>query len=578
VLTRLIWTYLRPFRRQLAAVVGLQLVGVVCSLLLPRLNAAIIDNGVTHGDTGYILRVGGAMLAIAAINVACSVGAVYYGARAAMGYGRDLRAAIVHHVGSLSAREVGHFGAPSLITRTTNDVQQIQMLVLMITTMLVMAPIMCVGGIVMTVREDVSLSRLLLVAVPLLAGSVTVIIARMVPRFRIMQPLIDGLNRVLREQINGMRVIRAFVREDAEAARFEGANAALTRVALEVGRLQILMWPTIMLVFNLSSIAVLWFGGHRVANGGMQVGEMTAFISYLMQILVAVMFATFMGIWIPRASVSADRIGELLAMPSSVAPPANPIAPPGPRGLVELRGVDYQYPGAEAPVLRSIDLIAKPGEVTALIGSTGAGKTTLLELIPRLVDAMVGSVRIEGADVRDIELEALWSRIGMVPQRPYLFSGTVASNLRFGKPDATDDELWAALAIAQAKDFVEAMADKLDAPIAQGGTNVSGGQRQRLSIARALLRAPSIYLFDDSFSALDLATEARLRAALRASTKNATVILVAQRVASIVDAEQIIVLDGGAVIGRGTHVELLRTCPTYAEIATSQSQGAKEAA
>ena len=578
MLTRLIWTYLRPYSRKIAAVVGLQLVGVACSLLLPRLNAAIIDRGVTTGDTSYILTMGAIMLAIAGVNALCSIAAVYYGAGAAMGYGRDLRGAIVHHVGSLSAREVGVFGAPSLITRTTNDVQQIQMLVLMIMTMLVMAPIMCIGGIAMTVREDPSLSLLLVVAVPVLAGSVMVIIARMVPKFRVMQPLIDAVNRVLREQINGMRVIRAFVREDVEAARFEDANAALTKVALQVGRLQILLWPTVMLVFNLSSIGVLWFGGHRVASGAMEVGQMTAFISYLMQILVAVMFATFMGIWVPRAAVSAERINELLATPSSVVPPANPITPPGPRGLVELRGVDYQYPGAEAPVLTKLDLVARPGEVTALIGSTGAGKTTLLELIPRLVDATAGAVMIEGADVREIALESLWSRIGMVPQRPYLFSGTVASNLRFGKPDATDEELWAALATAQAKDFVEEMPGKLDAPIAQGGTNVSGGQRQRLSIARALLHAPSIYLFDDSFSALDLATEARLRAALRATTKDATMIVVAQRVASIVDAEQIIVLDGGAIVGRGTHAELLRTCPTYLEIATSQEYVSREAA
>ena len=578
MLSRLIWTYLRPFRRALAAVIALQLVGVVCSLLLPRLNAAIIDHGVTTGDTTYILKSGGVMLAIAAVQVVCTIAAVYYGAGAAMGYGRDLRAAIMNHVGSLSAREVGTFGAPSLITRTTNDVQQIQMLVLMVMTMLVMAPIMCVGGIVMTIREDPSLSRLLIVAVPLLAGSVTVIIARMVPQFRVMQPLIDAVNRVLREQINGMRVIRAFVREDAEAARFEDANAKLTAVALRVGRLQILMWPVIMLVFNASSVAVLWFGGHRVASGGMGVGEMTAFISYLMQILVSVMMATFMGIWIPRAAVSAERINELLTTPSSVVPPARPVTPTGPRGLVELRGVDYQYPGAEAPVLRAIDLVARPGEVTAIIGSTGAGKTTLLELIPRLVDATAGAVMIEGSDVREIELEALWSRIGMVPQRPYLFSGTIASNLRFGKPDATDDELWTALTVAQAKDFVEAMPNKLDAPIAQGGTNVSGGQRQRLSIARALLRAPSVYLFDDSFSALDLATEARLRAALRATVRDATMILVAQRVASIVDADQIIVLEGGAIVGRGTHAELMQTCPTYAEIATSQAQTTQVAA
>ncbi|HZL20830.1 MAG TPA: ABC transporter ATP-binding protein [Polyangia bacterium] len=578
MLRRLLSTYLRPFRRSLAAATALQLVGVACTLLLPRLNAAIIDRGVTPGDTGYIFRAGAVMLGIAAVQVVCTIAAVYFGARAAMGYGRDLRGAIMHHVGGLSAREVGHFGAPSLITRTTNDVQQIQTLVLMITTMLLMAPIMCIGGIVMTVHEDVSLSRLLLVAVPVLAGSVSVIIARMVPQFRLMQPIIDTVNRVLREQIGGMRVVRAFVREDVEAARFEDANAALTRTALHVGRLQILMFPTITLVFNASSVAVLWLGGHRVASGGMDVGQMTAFISYLMQILLAVMMATFMAIFIPRAAASAERIGELLATPSSVVPPIHPVVPAGPPGLVELRAVSYRYPGAEAPVLRGIDLQARPGEITAIIGSTGAGKTTLLELVPRLVDATAGTVAVAGTDVRQIELSALWAGIGMVPQRPYLFAGTVATNLRFGKPEATDAELWAALAIAQATDFVEAMPGRLDAPIAQGGTNVSGGQRQRLSIARALLRKPAIYLFDDSFSALDLATEARLRAALREVTKHAAVILVAQRVASIADAAQILVLEGGAIVGRGTHAELLATCPTYAEIAKSQSDGGQVAA
>ena len=578
MLLRLIWRYLRAFRSSVYAVIGLQLIAVVCSLLLPRINATLIDDGVTHGDTGYILTSGGIMVAVSAVQVVASFAAVLYGSRASMGFGRDLRAAIMHHVGSLSAREVGKFGAPSLITRTTNDVQQIQTLVLMGMTMLVMAPIMCVGGIVMAVKEDASLSRLLLVAVPLLAGSVGVIISRMVPQFRKMQPLLDTVNRVLREQINGMRVVRAFVREDVEARRFDDANDALTRTALRAGRMQILMFPTVMLIFNASSLAVNWFGGHRVADGGFEVGEISAFGGYLMQILWAVMMATFIAIMVPRAAVSAERIEELLSTPSSVVPPAKPVVPSGPRGLLELRGVDYKYPGAEAPVLRGIDLVAKPGEITAIIGSTGAGKTTLLDLVPRLVDVTAGVVAIEGTDVREIELEALWSRIGMVPQRPYLFSGTIATNLRFGKPDATDDELWNALAIAQAKDFVEAMPLKLDAPIAQGGTNVSGGQRQRLSIARALLREPAIYLFDDSFSALDLATEARLRAALRATTKNATVILVAQRVASIVDADQIIVLDGGQIVGRGRHGDLLATCPTYNEIATSQSQGAKEAA
>ena len=577
MLIRLLRNYLRPFYGALAIVIGLQLVATIASLYLPSLNADIIDGGVTTGDTGYILRTGGVMLLVAGLQIVCTITAVYFGARSAMGYGRDLRAAIVRHVGALSAREVGRFGAPSLITRSTNDVQQIQMLVLMGATMLVMAPIMCVGGIVMALREDSSLSKLLLIAVPLLATSVSVIIARMVPQFRAMQPRIDTVNRVLREQINGMRVIRAFVRERSEATRFDGANAELTATALRVGKLQALMFPTVLLVFNASQIAVLWFGSHRVAAGSLQIGALTAFLSYLMQILVAVMMATFMTVMIPRAAVCAERIVELLDTASSVVPPANPIVPTGTPGTVELRGVEYRYPGAEAPVLRAIDLVAKPGQITAMIGSTGAGKTTLLELIPRLVDPTAGEIFVEGTNIRDIELEALWSRIGMVPQRPYLFSGTIATNLRFGNPDATDDELWQVLEVAQAREFVEAMPLKLDAPIAQGGTNVSGGQRQRLSIARALLRRPSIFLFDDSFSALDLATEAKLRAALRTSISTACVIMIAQRVASIIDADQIIVLDGGAIVGRGTHAELLASCPTYAEIATSQLD-AKDAA
>jgi ATP-binding cassette subfamily B protein len=562
--------YLRPYRRELLAVIGLQLVATIASLFLPSLNADIIDRGVSTGDPGFIARTGGIMLAISAVQILCSVAAVYFGARTAMAYGRDLRADIFHRVGAFSAREVGRFGAPSLITRTTNDVQQVQMLVLMGATMIVVAPIMCVGGIVMALREDLTLSRLLLVAVPVLAGSVGIIISRMVPQFRAMQPRIDTVSRVLREQITGMRVVRAFVREGEEAARFGDANAELTATALRVGKLQALMFPTIMLVFNASSVAVLWFGSERVAGGSLQIGALTAFLSYLMQILVAVMMATFMTIMIPRAAVCADRIIEVLDTTSSVVPPMTPVIPTGTRGELALRGVEYRYPGAELAVLSDLTFDARPGQVTAIIGSTGAGKTTLLELIPRLIDATAGTVSVEGTDVRQLELEALWARIGMVPQRPYLFSGTVATNLRYGNPVATDDELWAALEIAQAREFVEAMPLQLDAPIGQGGTNVSGGQRQRLSIARALLRRPSIYLFDDSFSALDLATEARLRAALRPLTADATVIMVAQRIASILDADQIIVLDSGRIVGRGTHAELVKTCPTYVEIVTSQ--------
>jgi ATP-binding cassette, subfamily B, multidrug efflux pump len=578
MLLRLLRTYLAPYRKQLTALVALQLLSTIAALYLPSLNGDIIDRGVSTGDTGYVLKLGAVMLGIAAFQIACSLGAVFYGARTAMAYGRDLRGAIFHHVGRLSAREVGKVGAPSLITRTTNDVQQVQMLVLMGATLLVMAPIMCIGGIVMALREDLSLSRLLLVCVPVLVGSLGVIISRMIPKFRIMQPKLDAVNRVLREQITGMRVVRAFVREPVEAERFDVANGELTGIALRIGKLQALMWPIVMLVFNASSVAVLWFGAKRISDGSLEVGALIAYLAYLMQILVAVMMSTFMAIMIPRAAVCAERIVEVLDMVPAVAPPAHPIAPKALTGTVELRGVEYRYPGASAPVLADLSFTAKPGEITAIIGSTGAGKTTLLELIPRLGDPTAGQVLVDGVDVCEREPEELWSRIGMVPQRAYLFSGTVATNLRFGNPDATDEQLWAALEVAQAKDFVSAMPQQLDAPISQGGTNVSGGQRQRLAIARALLRDPAVFLFDDSFSALDLATEARLRAALAPRTKHAVVIVVAQRVASIRDAHQILVLDGGKLVGVGTHAQLLQTCATYREIVTSQTEEQEVAA
>jgi len=574
MLIRLLFQFLRPYTRHVAAVVVLQLASTTGMLYLPNLYARIIDRGVLLHDTGYILSTGGVMLAITAAQVVCSISAVYFGAMVAMGYGRDLRAAIFHRVGEFSAHEVGVFGAPSLITRTTNDVQQIQILVLMGATLLVAAPIMCIGGLVMALREDLALSRLLLVSVPALIGCLGVIIGRMMPQFRAMQPRLDTVNRVLREQIAGVRVVRAFVREGGEATRFDGANAALTNTALRVGRLQAMMFPAVFLVFNASSVAVLWFGSQRVAAGALGIGGLGAFLSYLMQILVAVMLVTFVSVMIPRAAVCAERISEVLRTSSSVVPPTHPVTPAGVPGTLELRAAEYRYPGAEAAVLKDISFTASPGQVTAIIGSTGAGKTTLLELIPRLIDPTAGTVIIEGTDARDIELERLWSKIGMVPQRPYLFSGTVATNLRYGNPDATDAELWSALEVAQAREFVEAMPQKLDAPIAQGGTNVSGGQRQRLSIARALLRQPAIYLFDDSFSALDLATEARVRAALRPHMANATMIMVAQRVASILDADQIIVLDAGAIVGRGRHAELMKTCQTYVEIVTSQLEEA----
>jgi ATP-binding cassette subfamily B protein len=578
MLLRLLRQFLRPYGRSLAAVVILQLFGTISSLFLPSLNGDIIDNGVARGETGYILGMGGVMLAITAFQIACSIGAVYIGARVAIAYGRDLRAAIFHHVGKLSAREVSTLGAPSLITRTTNDVQQVQMLVLMSVTMMVMAPIMCIGGIVMAVREDLSLSRLLLICVPALAASIGVLMSRMIPKFRAMQPKLDTVNRVLREQIAGMRVVRAFTREPVEAARFETANAELTNIAIAIGKLQAAMWPIVMLVFNASSVAVMWFGSRGIADGSLEVGALTAYLSYLIQILVAVMMTTFMSIMIPRAAVCAERIVEVLDTDPAIAPPAAPVVPAVKTGVVEFREVEYRYPGATAAVLSGITFTARPGEVTAIIGATGAGKTTLLELIPRLSDPSQGHVLVDDVDVRERDPEELWARIGMVPQRAYLFSGTVASNLRLGKPDATDDELWAALEVAQAKDFVAQMPEQLAAPIAQGGTNVSGGQRQRLAIARALLREPAVFLFDDAFSALDLATEARLRGALANRIGSATVIVVAQRVASIRDADQILVIDSGKLVGIGTHATLVTTCPTYAEIVTSQAEAQEVAA
>ncbi len=570
MLIRLLRAHLRPYTRLLWAVVVLQLVGTMAMLYLPSLNADIIDRGIANGDTGYIMRTGGWMLLVSGVQIACSVAAVYYGAKAAMSFGRDLRGAIFHQVGGFSGREVAQFGAPSLITRTTNDVQQVQMLVVVTCTMLVAAPIICVGGVVMALREDVGLSWLMLVAVPAMVLLIGLIIRRMVPQFRLMQTRIDAVNRVLREQLGGIRVVRAFVREPYESARFGVANDDLTATALRVGRLQALIFPTVMLVFNASSVAVLWFGAARVDAGQIEIGALTAFLQYLVQILMAVMMATFMLIMVPRAAVCAERISEVLGTASSVAAPDRAVTATTERGTVELRNVRFQYPGAEAPVLRDVSFRAEPGCTTAVIGSTGAGKSTLLSLIPRLFDATGGTVVVDGVDVRQLDLDVLWSRIGIVPQRPYLFSGTVASNLRYGNPDASDEELWRCLEIAQARDFVAAMPEGLDAPIAQGGTNVSGGQRQRLAIARALVHRPEIYLFDDSFSALDLGTDARLRAALRPVTVDAAVIIVAQRVSTILDADQIIVLEDGGVVGVGRHEDLLDTCQTYREIVESQ--------
>lgn len=579
MLWKLLVEYLAPQRRLLLAVVVFQLAQSIASLYLPTLNADIIDQGVAKGDTDYILRVGGVMLLVTLLQIACAIAAVYFGAKAAMAMGRDVRGAIFSRVAAFSEQEVTRFGAPSLITRSTNDVQQVQQLVLVSATLMVAAPMLSVGGVIMAIRQDVQLSWLIAVSVPVLLGAVGLIITRMVPLFRLMQTRIDTVNRVLREQLTGIRVVRAFVREDVETARFARANEDVTDTALRAGRLMALAFPTVMLVLNVSSVAVIWFGAFRIQDGSMQVGTMIAFLSYLMQILMSVMMATFMAIMIPRAAVSADRIGQVLGTESSVRPPEHPLDFSGRtgRGELQMRDVGFAYPGAEQPVLSGISFTAKAGQTTAIIGATGSGKTTLVNLMPRLFDATAGSVRIDGVDVRELHPDLLWGHIGLVPQRPYLFSGTVRSNLLYGKPDATEDELWQALSIAQAEDFVREMEGGLDAPISQGGTNVSGGQRQRIAIARALVKRPELYIFDDSFSSLDTATDARLRQALRQHTAGATLVIIAQRVSSIIDADQILVLDDGRLVAHGTHEELLETSETYQEIVNSQL-AAEEAA
>ncbi|WP_217554153.1 ABC transporter ATP-binding protein [Streptomyces sp. GbtcB6] len=577
MLIRLLRTYLRPYRKPISILVLLQFLQTCATLYLPTLNAHIIDNGVVKGDTDYILSFGALMIGISLAQVVCNIGAVYYGARTASALGRDVRAAVFDRVQSFSSREVGHFGAPSLITRTTNDVQQVQMLVLMAFTLMASAPIMCVGGIVLALGLDVPLSGVLVAVVPVLGISVALIVRRLRPLFRAMQVRLDTVNRVLREQITGNRVIRAFVRDEYEQGRFGKANGDLTEMQLATGNMLALMFPIVMTTVNVSSIAVVWFGAHRIDSGQMAIGDLTAFLAYLMQIVMSVMMATFMFMMVPRAEVCAERIEEVLDTESSVVPPLVPVTELRRHGHLEIRAAGFCYPGAEEPVLKAVDVAARPGEVTAVIGSTGSGKSTLLGLVARLFDATDGQVLVDGEDVSGLDPKLLAKTVGLVPQKPYLFAGTVATNLRYGNPDATDEELWHALEVAQAKGFVSKLEGGLNAPIAQGGTNVSGGQRQRLAIARTLVQRPEIYLFDDSFSALDYATDAALRAALAEETAEATVVIVAQRVATIRDADRIVVLDEGRVVGTGRHHELMAGNETYREIVLSQLTEAEAA-
>ncbi|WP_152348758.1 ABC transporter ATP-binding protein [Brevibacterium sp. CFH 10365] len=550
-------------------VVILQLASTIAALYLPSLNARIIDEGVAKGDTDFIWSTGMTMLLVCLVQVITAITAIYFGARTGMGVGRDLRRAIYRQVDDLSMLEVGKFGSATLITRNTNDVQQVQMLVLMTLNFMVSTPIMCIGGIIMALREDAGLSWLVWVSVPVLFVVVAILVYLLMPLFRRMQDQVDDINGVLREQITGIRVIRAFVREPFETDRYADANRALTETSVKVGNLFVLMFPAIMMILHLATAAVLWFGGHRVDAGQMEVGSLTAFLQYLLQILVAVMMGVFMMMMIPRAVVCAERIAEILDTRSTMAIPSGVTEMPG-RGELEFRNVTFGYPGAEVAVLEGLSFTAQPGTTTAIIGSTGAGKSTIVNLIPRLIDPQEGEILIDGTPVTDFNRHQLAQLIGLVPQKPYLFSGTIASNLRFGNDDATDEELWEALRIAQADDFVAEKEDRLGERVAQGGTNYSGGQRQRLCIARALTVKPQIYVFDDSFSALDVATDARLRAALDESTGEATVIVVAQRVSTIRDADQIIVLEAGKIVGRGTHEELAESNSTYREIIESQ--------
>ena len=577
MLVRLLRRHLQPYTGLLLCVLVLQFAQVMASLYLPTLNADIIDKGVATGDTGYIWRMGAFMLVVSVGQGVCSVAATYLAARSAMSMGRDLRGEVFERVSGFSEREITAFGAGSLITRNTNDVQQVQMLVMMGCTMLVTAPVMAVGGIIMAITRAPSLSWLIGVSVPVLLVAVGLIVGRMLPLFRSYQDKLDAINRVMREQLTGIRVIRAFVREQAETERFEDANTDIARVGERVGQLFVLLFPLVMLVLDVTIVGVIWFGGHQVGDGDVEVGTLIAFMSYLMQILMGIVMASFMTIMIPRAAVCAERISEVLATaPTITSSPDAVDTFPAP-GTVEMRDVTFVYPDADARVLAEVSFTVQPGTTTAIVGSTASGKSTVVRLLSRLLEASSGQVLIGGTDVREADPEALWARMGLVPQQPFLFAGTVASNLRLGREGATDDELWKALEVAQAKDFVSAMDGGLEAAIAQGGTNVSGGQRQRLAIARALVRRPDILIFDDSFSALDVSTDARLREAMGPATAGITKVIVAQRVSTITEADQILVLDGGHLVGSGTHTELLATCPVYREIVTSQL-GAEAAA
>jgi ATP-binding cassette subfamily B protein len=576
MLKRLLSSVLTQYRGLLWLVVGFQLVQALAGLFLPTLNSDIINNGVVKNDVGYIWRMGGIMLLVTLAQVVFSVAAVYVGSKVAMGFGRDVRKRLFHQVNTFSSREVAQFGAPSLITRITNDVQQVQMLVLMTCTLILGAPFTAIGGVAMAMHQDLGLSRILMVSIPILAVLLAVIISSMVPTFRRMQERIDRINEIMREQLTGIRVVRAFAREPEEASRFADANSALTATALRGGRLQALMFPTATLIVNFSSVAVVWFGSDRISDGLMRPGALIAFLTYLTQILMSVMMTTWMAALIPRSAVSAERIMEVLGTPTSVVISETPVTDISSTTQLKFDDVSFLYPGAESPVLNHVSVTVNAGETLAIVGSTGSGKTTFVNLVARMFDATGGVVSLDGVNVRDLAPEALWSRVGMVPQKPYLFSGTVASNLRYGKEDATDEEMWEALRIAQAEDFVREMPGGLDATIAQGGTNVSGGQRQRLAIARALIRQPEIYLFDDSFSALDLATDARLRAALEPHVRQSVVVVVAQRVSTIRHANTILVLEDGECVGLGTHDELLATCETYQEIVSSQATSNEE--